>query len=80
MTYIVLARKYRPQVLDEVVGQEHIIQTLKNAIGEGRVAQSFLFVGSRGVGKTSTARILAKILNCSNRKKGEIAPCNTCDS
>ena len=80
MSYVVLARKYRPQTLDDVVGQEHIVQTLKNALKSDRLAQSFLFVGSRGVGKTSTARILAKILNCTNRKDKEITPCNKCDS
>ena len=80
MSYLILARKYRPQILDEVIGQDHIIQTLKNSVKEGRLAQSFLFVGSRGIGKTSTARILAKILNCPNRKKNDINPCNKCDS
>jgi DNA polymerase-3 subunit gamma/tau len=81
MSYVVLARKYRPQTLDDVVGQEHIVTMLKNAIRENRIAQSFLFVGSRGVGKTSTARILAKILNCQNRKGPENSePCNKCDS
>ena len=80
MSYLILARKYRPQTLDEVIGQDHIIQTLGNAMKEGRLAQSFLFVGTRGVGKTSTARIVAKILNCPNRKKQDLTPCNRCDS
>lgn len=80
MAYIVLARKYRPQTLDDVLGQEHITTTLKNAIIEDRIAQSFLFVGSRGVGKTSTARILAKILNCSQRAPESADPCNECSS
>lgn len=80
MSYVVMARKYRPQVLDEVMAQEHIVRTLTNAFREERIAQSFLFVGSRGVGKTSTARIVAKILNCKNRKKGTAIPCNKCDS
>lgn len=80
MSYLVLARKYRPQVLQDVAGQDHIVQTLTNSILSGRIAQSFLFVGSRGVGKTSTARILAKILNCSNRAEGDVNPCNECDS
>ena len=64
MSYLVFARKFRPQQFEEVVGQEHVTTTLKNAIGKGRIAQSFLFSGSRGIGKTSTARILAKALNC----------------
>jgi DNA polymerase III subunit gamma/tau len=80
MAYIVLARKYRPQTLDDVLGQEHITTALKNAILEDRIAQSFLFVGSRGVGKTSTARILAKILNCTQRAPESADPCNTCSS
>lgn len=78
MSYLVFARKFRPQTFDEIVGQEAIATTLKNAISKGRVAQSFLFTGSRGVGKTSTARILAKALNC---EKGPTAtPCNKCPS
>jgi len=78
MSYQVFARKFRPQRFEHVVGQEHITTTLKNAIKEGRLAQSFLFSGSRGVGKTSTARILAKTLNC---EKGVVTePCNKCDS
>lgn len=78
MSYQVFARKYRPQTFDEVVGQEHITQTLKNAIAQNRLAHAYLFVGPRGIGKTSTARILAKALNCF---QGPTAtPCNTCDS
>lgn len=76
MSYLVLARKYRPQTFDEVIGQEYITKTLKNAIDSKRVAHSFLFFGPRGVGKTSIARILAKALNC---EKGPTAdPCNKC--
>ncbi len=67
MSYQVLARKWRPQNFDEVVGQEHITRTLKNALEMGRVAHAFLFSGARGVGKTSVARILAKALNCVTR-------------
>ncbi len=76
-TYTVLARRYRPQGFEEVIGQEHIATSLRNAILSGRVAHAYLFTGARGVGKTSTARILAKALNCPNAVEG--APCNHCD-
>jgi len=76
MSYLVLARKWRPQVFEEVVGQRTITQTLQNAIAQKRVAHAFLFAGARGVGKTSTARILAKALNC--EKGPNINPCNQC--
>jgi len=76
MSYLVLARKWRPQVFEEVVGQRPITQTLQNAISQNRVAHAFLFTGARGVGKTSTARILAKALNC--EKGPHINPCNQC--
>ncbi|OGW80753.1 MAG: DNA polymerase III, subunit gamma and tau [Omnitrophica bacterium RIFCSPLOWO2_12_FULL_44_17] len=76
MSYLIFARKFRPQTFDEIIGQEPVAETLKNAILKNRVAQSFLFTGSRGVGKTSTARILAKSLNC---EKGPTpTPCNQC--
>ena len=78
VSYRVFARKYRPQTFEEIVGQEHITRTLQNAITSGRVAQAYLFVGPRGIGKTSTARILAKALNC---VKGPTAtPCGQCDA
>ena len=78
MSYIVLARKWRPQSFDQIVGQEHITTTLKNAIKQDRVAHAYLFCGPRGIGKTTTARILAKALNC---EKGPTpSPCNKCAS
>lgn len=76
MEYQVTARKWRPQRFEDVVGQEHITSTLKNAIKSGRIAHAFLFTGPRGVGKTTTARILAKSLNCENPQDFE--PCNEC--
>jgi DNA polymerase-3 subunit gamma/tau len=76
MSYLVFARKWRPQLFGEVVGQQHITQTLQNAISQKRVAHAFLFTGARGVGKTSTARILAKALNC--EKGPQTNPCNQC--
>src|SRR4030066_10045 len=77
MPYLVLARKWRPQAFEEVVGQRHITQTLQNAISQKRVAHAFLFAGARGVGKTSTARILAKALNCETGPHTN--PCNHCN-
>ncbi|HEY8899134.1 MAG TPA: DNA polymerase III subunit gamma/tau [Chthoniobacterales bacterium] len=78
MSYRVFARKYRPQTFEEVVGQGHITRTLENAIAQNRLAQAYLFVGPRGIGKTSTARILAKALNC--QKGPTITPCGVCDA
>jgi DNA polymerase-3 subunit gamma/tau len=79
-SYLVLARKYRPSTFSDVVGQDHVVKTLKNSILSGRIAHAFLFCGVRGVGKTTVARILAKALNCSGRKEGEAGPCNQCTS
>lgn len=76
MSYLVLARKYRPQTLTELVGQEHIARALSNAIRMNRVAHAYLFCGARGTGKTSTARIVAKMLNCESGPT--IEPCGTC--
>ncbi len=76
MSYLVLARKWRPQTFDTVVGQEHVTRTLRNAIASGRVAHAFLFTGPRGVGKTTTARLLAKALNCEQGPTADA--CNTC--
>lgn len=77
--FIVSARKYRPTTFNSVVGQEHITSTLKNAIKNGQIAQSFLFCGPRGVGKTTCARIFAKALNC-QQLTADFEPCNECDS
>lgn len=78
--YLVFARKWRPQTFEDVIGQEHITRTLQNAISSNRVAHAFLFIGSRGIGKTTTARILAKALNCLASDTPTLHPCNTCDN
>ncbi len=70
-TYQVIARKWRPQTFEDVVGQDHVVRTLRNAINRGRIAHAYLFVGPRGTGKTSTARIFAKALNCSGGPKAD---------
>jgi DNA polymerase III subunit gamma/tau len=78
MSYQVIARKWRPQTFADVVGQQHVTRTLSNAIVSERVAHAYIFSGARGVGKTTTARILAKALNCAKGPAAE--PCNECDS
>ncbi len=78
MSYEVIARKWRPQKFSDLVGQEHLTKTLKNAITKDRIANAYLFVGTRGIGKTTSARIFAKALNCENSNNGE--PCCECDS
>src|SRR5512137_169039 len=78
MAYQVLARKWRPTQFEDVVGQEHVTRTLRNAIESGRIAHAYLFTGPRGIGKTSLARIFAKALNCV--KGPTVTPCDKCDS
>src|SRR5436190_19182694 len=78
MSHLVLSRRYRPQTFAELVGQEHVARTLANAITSDRVGHAYLFIGPRGTGKTTSARIFAKALNC---EKGPTpTPCGTCDS
>ncbi|NQX02847.1 DNA polymerase III subunit gamma/tau [bacterium] len=74
MSYQVFARKYRPKTFDDVLGQDHVVRTLRNAIAQKRLAHAYLFVGPRGTGKTSTARILAKALNCTDGPKADFDP------
>jgi len=78
MSHVALARKWRPQRFEDVIGQRGVVETLKNAIATGRLAHSFIFAGPRGVGKTTTARILARALNCVKGPTAE--PCGTCDA
>src|ERR1700685_828049 len=84
MSYQVLARKYRPQKFSEVIGQEHVTHTLKNAIQQARIAHGYIFSGHRGIGKTTIARILAMALNCRNAIGSELRataePCEVCES
>src|SRR5256886_27879 len=78
MAYQVIARKWRPQRFDDVVGQQAVTRTLRNALASGRLAQAFVFAGPRGVGKTTTARILARALSCANGPTPD--PCGACDA
>src|ERR1700759_4228946 len=80
MSYTVLARRYRSNTFDEVVGQDHVAQTLKRAIESDRIAHAYLFCGTRGVGKTSMARIMAKALTCRSFDPPTTTPGGTCDS
>src|SRR6185437_2821538 len=80
MAYQVLARKYRPQRFSEVIGQEHVTRTLKNAIEQQRIAHGYIFSGHRGIGKTTIARILAMALNCRSAEGPVTEPCGICES
>src|SRR5919107_3065887 len=80
MSYQVIARKWRPQTFDEVTGQEHITRTLRNAIEHERLHHAYLFSGARGVGKTTTARLLAKAVNCHKAQKPTPTPCRATDA
>src|ERR1044071_4369720 len=79
MSYQVIARKWRPQTFEEVTGQEHITRTLKNAVEHERLHHAYLFSGARGVGKTTTARLLAKAVNCHKSDRPTATPCRTTD-
>ena len=80
MSYEVLARKYRPSNFEEVVGQDHIIKALVNSLDQNKLHQAFIFSGTRGVGKTTLGRILAKCLNCLSSEKPISSPCNECSN
>ena len=78
MSYQVLARKYRPSTFSEVVGQEHILKALENSIKHNKLHQAYMFSGTRGVGKTTIARVFAKCLNCQKGDMPQAEPCNEC--
>ena len=78
MSYTALYRKFRPDTFSEVKGQDHVVRTLQNQIRSGRIGHAYLFCGTRGTGKTSVAKIMAKAVNCENPRDGE--PCGTCKS
>lgn len=80
MANLVLYRKYRPQTFSEIVGQEHVVKTIQNAVASSLISHAYIFAGPRGSGKTTTARLLAKSLNCHNRKEGQSEPCGKCSS
>ena len=80
MSYQVLARKYRPQRFSDVIGQDHVVRTLKNAMAQQRMAHGYIFSGHRGIGKTTIARILAMALNCRSASHPVAEPCGVCDS
>ncbi len=80
MSYTVLARKYRPQKFADVIGQDHVVRTLKNALEQKRIAHGYIFSGHRGIGKTTIARILAMALNCKSSDRPVAEPCGVCDS
>ncbi|MBL7156508.1 MAG: DNA polymerase III subunit gamma/tau, partial [Candidatus Pacebacteria bacterium] len=80
MSNIVLYRKHRPQTFSEVIGQEHVVQTITNAISANQISHAYLFSGPRGSGKTSMARLLAKAASCENRRENQFEPCNQCSS
>ena len=80
MSYEVLARKYRPTNFDEVIGQDHIIKALVNSIDQNKIHQAYIFSGTRGVGKTTIARILAKCMNCESDSIPTSTPCNKCSN
>lgn len=80
MSNLVLYRKYRPQSFGDVVGQEHVVRTVTNAIAAGEVAHAYLFAGPKGTGKTTLARLIARAVNCEKRKEGAYEPCGTCYS
>lgn len=80
MSYTVLARKYRPQKFADVIGQDHVVRTLKNALEQQRIAHGYIFSGHRGIGKTTIARILAMALNCQSSDRPVSEPCGVCDS